>query len=148
MIDELINSLFSGDEKDQQDAIYHIGYIFELSRGFDDGAAPESVRSLNVTPEVIRILTRSLKKFSRTSGSSKNRSSAFNALRKLSDLDMKDFFIESLRSEVPDNPQAVYQIMIALNELGVDCFRGRTSLSIFDEDENVADAKIFLSDQK
>jgi hypothetical protein len=66
------------------------------------------------------------------------------ALGKLYDPGLTGFFVEVLRTYLSGDADVLYQTMIALDNLDVPVFGGRTSMSILAQDENRALAAAFL----
>jgi hypothetical protein len=75
------------------------------------------------------------------------RSSAYWALGKSFDMDLRTFFCQQLRIEVERDIDATYQIMIALDNLSEPVFGAyrRGSYSSLDHDKNRTDAVAYLS---
>ena len=144
MIEQIKNGLLSSDEKSQQDSIYIIGYAFEKFRGLDDGYTPIEVRTADIDNNDIVVLKNMLVDYLSGNPSELNRASAYNALRKTLDENLKEYLVEALRKELDDSAIVLYQIMMALTDIGEDCFDGRQSLSEFDVEENIASAKQYL----
>jgi hypothetical protein len=144
MIDKIKNNLKSSDEEAQQHSIYLIGYAFEVSRGYDDGNVPDEINDIDVDEEIIAYLKKALIDYLASNPNEKNRASAYNALGKSYGYDLKNYFIEALRDEVEKSPVVAYQIMIAILNLGEDCFNGKQSLSMFDYEENIQSARNYL----
>lgn len=67
------------------------------------------------------------------------------ALGKCLDAELRPLFIEAMESFVDHNPAALYQAMIALQDLGEDPFAGRGELAVTDVDQNVRDARNYLA---
>ncbi len=147
MIEQIKNGLMSSDEELQQDSIYLIGYAFEKFRGFDSGDIPTEIYDIDIDISIVEDLKKSLVNYLASNPSEINRASAFNALRKTFDENLKRYFIMALKNEVDGSPVALYQIMIALSDLGEDCFDGKQSLSELDAEENKAAAKKYLANK-
>ena len=144
MIEQIKNGLMSPDEGIQQDSIYLIGCIFERFRGHGSDDIPEEINGIDINVNIVEDLKGSLVNYLASNPSEINRASAINALRKTLDENMKGFFMTALKNEINGSPVVLYQIMIALNDLGEDCFNGKQSLSEFDIEENIDSAKKYL----
>lgn len=145
MIEKITHGLSSSDDQLQQDSIYLIGYAFEKFRGHDDGNIPIEVIETEIDAEVVAHLKKVLINYLDGSPVEVNRASAYSALGKSLDESLKGYFIEALRWEIDRSPTTMYQIMIALDYLGEDCFEGKQSLSMFDTGENTESARKYLS---
>ena len=148
MIDEIKRDLKSLDEEVQQHSIHLIGYAFEKHRGCDDGAVPVELNQLDINNDVVNDLKDALINYLANQPSELNRGSAYNALGKVYDSSLKEFLVDALNKEVEQSPTVLYQIMVALGNLGEDCFDGKESLSMFDFEENIMSAKKYLTGKK
>jgi hypothetical protein len=71
--------------------------------------------------------------------------SIYWALGKVGDPALRDFFIAALREQLNRNPGAVFQVMVALDNLGERIFGERRSRSIDDVVENRKAAEQYLA---
>lgn len=147
MTEEILKGLSSPDSEDQQNSIYLIGYIFEKYNGYKGDDIPALLEGVNINENMVDSLKKSLVDYSYLDIDETNRSSLFNALRKTRDEKLKKYFLSELEKEIEKSAGVLFQIMLALHDIGEDCFAGRQSLSILDEEENIADAKAYLKKQ-
>lgn len=68
------------------------------------------------------------------------------ALGKLYDPGLRSFFVDRVRADLHGDANVLYQAMIALNNLEVDVFAGRDSMSCLDVEENRGLAAAFLQE--
>lgn len=145
MIDQIINELLSSDDDAQQSSIYLIRYAFEKYRGVDDGCIPVDIVDENFDKFKIYKLKNALQSYIVNEKSELNRSSAYFSLGKLHDVSLKEYFVKCLEKEVELSATAVFQIMVALRNIGEQVFINQESLSAFDFEENIMIARDYLN---
>ncbi len=121
--------------------------FFELANGNRLGLWHPEVRDQPATAAELEQMSERLVALAR-SGPPSIVGSAVFALGKRSEPDLIPCFIEVMRAHLDRDAGVLYQAMIALDNLDVQVFPGRDSMSLHDEDENRAAAAAFLAGQR
>lgn len=149
LLEKIESDLASEDLSTRLDALYFAGCLFEKQRGLSDSNWPEEVTSY----EIVEDGTTRLKKNLRSSILTMSKkdpiyaSSAVFVLGKAYDNDLKGFFIDVLKANVDGDHRIIYQVLIALSNLGENVFPFGI-VSEFDEEENRIAARAYLKHEK
>jgi hypothetical protein len=132
------------------DAICAVAFAFERAHGHLLGEYEESQISFHGLDGHEPIVLAAALRDGILAGDTNYRTQAYWALGKRFDRELIPFFRERLAAEMLDDPSIVYQIMIALDNLGEPVFsKARSgSYSILDADLNLVDAEIYLGKVK
>jgi hypothetical protein len=145
---QLVNESFDaigGDNPELvADGILLAASFFECSHGQTQGLFREEVLAEPASPADLARLRGRLVDLVRQEAPSPVAGAAVFALGKLYDPGLIGFFVEVLRRYLHTDAGVLYQAMIALDNLGVNVFAGRHSMSVLADDENRALATEFL----
>ena len=144
LVDEALDAIGDGDPDRAADGILLAASFFEHSLGQTQGLCREEVLAEPASPADLARLRRHLVDLVRQGAPSAAAGAAVFALGKLYDPGLIGFFIEVLRRYLDTDAGVLYQAMIALDNLGVNVFAGRHSMSVLAEDENRALATEYL----
>lgn len=137
------------------DAILQAAYLFEKVR-----IAPEPEDALRLSanhgwsPEVAAepvdlvaqdSLIASLKRLAATRPDDAEVGAVYWALGKVMDPALREFFVDGLEEHLHRDPGVLFQVLIALDNLGEPVFKRRQSLSFNDVAENRADGEAYLA---
>jgi HEAT repeat protein len=144
LVDEALAAIVNGDPEVSAEGIRLAISFFEHSLGQTAGLDREDVVAEPASPADIAKLRASLVDLVRAGAPDPVAGAAVFALGKLHDPGLTEFLVEVLRTYLKSNAGVLYQAMIALDNLGVDVFGGRQSMSVLAVDENRALAHDFL----
>jgi hypothetical protein len=144
LMDEALDAIGDGDPDRAADGILLAASFFEHSLGQTQGLCRDEVRAEPASPADLARLRGRLIDLVRQGAPSPAAGAAVFALGKLCDPGLIRFFVEVLRRYLHTDAGVLYQAMIALDNLGVNVFAGRHSMSVLAEDENRALATEFL----
>jgi hypothetical protein len=140
-----LDALGSGDAEDVEEGIGLARSFLELSLGRMTGLYREEVLDEPASPEELAEMRRRLIGLARGRVPVRVAQAALHALGRLFDPELTGVFVEVLRDHRDADAGALYQAMIALDNLGLDVFAGREVRSIREEAENRRLAAEFLA---
>jgi HEAT repeat protein len=144
LVDEALSAIAHEDPEVSTEGIRLAISFFEHSLGQTAGLDREDVVAEPASPADVARLRASLVDLVHVGAPDPVAGAAVFALGKLHNPGLTEFFVEVLRTYLRGNAGVLYQAMIALDNLGVDVFGGRQSMSVLAEEENRALAHEFL----
>lgn len=130
-------------KKNLPEEIVRAAYCFENYHGMDSDAWDADIRNSQFTPEAIHQLKVEIKEFIEKYQNNEFIGTAIWAFGKISDISDKEFLRKLLDLYLDKNPQVLYQIMCALDNIGEKIFIEPSS--IIDDDKNAFLAKQYLN---
>ncbi|WP_162932628.1 hypothetical protein [Solimonas sp. K1W22B-7] len=137
-------SLLSADGVPLEDGILLAANLFDRMQGRVDDSMDETVRSYILSDMEALQIKNALLELLKGKLDLKMKGSAVWALSKLRDKNLVPIFRECLRSGMRVSNDLVYQSLVALNDVGEIRSSGNF-FSIFDEEENLHMATVYLS---
>jgi hypothetical protein len=144
LAEQALDALGGTDPETVGEGIRLAQSIFESSHGQAAGLDRPEVVGEPATPQELAALRDRLAALVRSRPDDPVASAAVFTLGKLHDSGLAPFFTEVLRAYLDGDAGVLYQAMIALDNLGVEVFAGRTSMSVRVAAENRALAAAFL----
>lgn len=144
LVDQALDAIGSPDPLVAAEGVSLAISFFEHAHGRTEGLDwPEVIAEPAGPADVARLRGR-LVDLVRGEASAPVAGAAVFALGKLHDPGLTGFFVEVLQRYLNADAAVLYQVMIALDNLGVNVFAGRRSMSVLAEQENRALAAEFL----
>ncbi|MEW8073997.1 MAG: hypothetical protein AB2826_26655 [Candidatus Thiodiazotropha sp.] len=140
---EDICTVVSNKGIDLQHQLVRAAYCVENYKGFPSDAWDEDIQEINITQAQVLMLKATLFEFIKDNLDDPNVGTAIWVFGKIAVTDDKVFLVGLLKRYVDNNPQVLYQVMIALNNLGEVIFNEKSS-SLIDYELNVNLAKKYL----
>src|SRR5262249_14427100 len=144
LVDQALDAIGDTDSEVAADGIRLAASFFEHSHGRTEGLDREEGLAEPAGPADLARLRGRLVDRRRAGAAAPVAGAAVFALGKLYDPGLTGFFVEVLQRHLHGDANVLYQAMIALDNLDVDVFAGRRSMSVLAEAENRAMAAEFL----
>lgn len=125
------------------DAVLCAGFLFEKARGLAPCGWPDDITSAELDRDDIPRLTAAVRKLLAGEIAGWGAGAGAWALGKLCDRRQQPVLVQALRTCLHQD-EDVYEIMVALSNLGERAFGGRTSTSCLETAENRAMAERYL----